>query len=246
MENFLFFYQEIINLRQFIDSHGQFISQETLDSQDSQPTQISAKRISDFLCGILRNLTVQSTQISGAYATELHHEAEFVMAAWADEMFFHQVDWKGRSDWKDNLLEARMFESYSAGTIFFEKLDILLKQEDRADRDLAKIYLLALKFGFEGKYRGSSSAKRLMDYRSRLFTFIMNREASIADSPTHLFQQAYNHTINDKGESTYLPSMKRWILSFGVFVLLYALASIVIWNSYINPILEIINPYIGL
>jgi len=48
------------------------------------------------------------------------------MVSLADEFFLHILDWKGQDTWRQQLLEAKLFNSQAAGQRIFENLEILL------------------------------------------------------------------------------------------------------------------------
>ena len=244
LDSFRKFYRDVVSLRRVVSGKGQVLLRPLADAGEGPAEHMVASAVSEYLCSELRKGALAATQFGGTYAARLYREAEFVMAALADEIFLHHVNWYGQSDWKDNLIEARMFESYSAGNVFFDNLDSLLKKADRADLGLATIYLLALQLGFEGKYRGTVAKQDLYDYRHRLFVFIMKREPQIAANEGPLFPEAYSRTINADSDRKWLPSSRRWFAAIIVFLIFYALVSFLIWGRYIDPILEVINPFI--
>ena len=107
-------------------------------------------------------------------------EAQYVMAALADDVFIH-LNWEGKHAWTSNLLEAALFGSHTAGEKVFEKLDRLLRDRDPADRSLAAVYLNALSLGFRGKYYGVNDHGRLRRYRNELFAFIFRQPADLVN-----------------------------------------------------------------
>ncbi len=84
------------------------------------------------LIALFRRNAVQILRAAGK-PTDNYFEAQYVMAAFADDVFIH-LDWEGRRAWTSNLLEATLFQSHVAGEMFFEKLDRLLRDRDPADK----------------------------------------------------------------------------------------------------------------
>ena len=91
---------------------------------------------------------------AGTYGSEFYREAQYVMAALADEVFL-QLDWEGRNYWLSNLIESQIFQTHISGELFFQRLDRILQERDPALRELAAVYFMALSMGFRGRYRGT-------------------------------------------------------------------------------------------
>jgi type VI secretion system protein ImpK len=177
------------------------------------------------------------------YAIKVFAEAQYVMAALADDLFLH-LEWVGRDAWQGNLLEAQLFRSHRAGEAIFERLEILLRNRNPVYRGLAEVYLLALGLGFQGRFRGRPEGpERLAVYRQRLFEFIYDRPPQLAEPGVRLFPQAHANTL-DPGESRKLPYLRPWLWAFAALFLLWALLSLPLWELLTDPLeglLEIIN-----
>lgn len=78
------------------------------------------------------------------------NDAKFALAAFADEVVFHS-QWPGKTQWLSNPLQYQFFQLNTAGDVFFDKLNALHGQRNRAN--VAQIYFLCLALGFQGKYR---------------------------------------------------------------------------------------------
>ena len=125
---------------------------------------------------------------------KLFHEAQYVMAALADEVFLG-LEWVGRGAWLGNLLEDQLFHTRRAGERIFEGVrQFRLRERDLARRELAAVYLLALSLGFEGPYRGTPGAPELEEHRRHLFEFVYLRPPHPRSGERRLFPQAYAHT----------------------------------------------------
>lgn len=154
-------------------------------------------------------------------------EAQYVMAALADEVFLHALEWEGKAAWRDNLIEARLFGTYVGGERFFVKLDELLHRDDPADRDLAAIFLMALAAGFKGKYRGNNDKGAVKACRRKLHTFLVRHDPDFAERG-ELFPEAYAQTLSG-GDPTMLPDARPWVILFASFLLVFLVASHVLW-----------------
>jgi type VI secretion system protein ImpK len=160
---------------------------------------------------------------------EIYREAQFVMAALADETFLH-LGWSGNDAWKRSLLETQLFGSYSASQEFFRRLDNLLDRDDTALADLALIYLLALSLGFRGKHRGDEGAVTIKRYRDCLLGFVKRARPELMESKQVADAQAYRYTVNDPSER-WLPSPFRWFLLLGISIGAYFVVQHLMWND---------------
>jgi type VI secretion system protein ImpK len=171
----------------------------------------------------------------GDYAEVLYKEAQYVMTALADEIFLY-LDWPGSQDWRLNILESQLFRSHRAGELVFEKIDKLLQERNPLYIDLAKINLITLGLGFQGKYRGIEDGEyQLAGYRRRLFEFVTNEEPELRDESRHLVPEAYASTL-DEGAGAKLPYMGLWAVAFGVVVLLWLITGHAFWKYLIAPV----------
>lgn len=191
------------------------------------------------LQSLLEMQALEAGRRGGEYGVLYYREAQYVMAALADEVFLH-LDWPGRGRWKDDLLETRLFGTYSAGEKLFRDLDKLLAGGDRVQAEIALIYLLALSLGFRGKYRGAKHGPRLADYRKQLYAYIYQRRPDLADQTRRLAAQAYDHTQMD-AVPRMLPSPARWFWGLGAAVVAYIIVGHLLWADAVAPLLEVLD-----
>jgi len=191
------------------------------------------------LQALLEGQALDAGRRGGEYGVLFYRESQYVMAALADEVFV-TTKWPGQEAWKQDLLETRLFGTYSAGQQFFQRLDKLLEGNERAHAELGLIYLLALSFGFRGKYRGADADHILDQYRRRLFSFVYRRQPGLLDSGRQLCAETYEHTL---GEATgrLLPSPIRWFFIFGVTALIYLVAQHFVWDHLTNDLETLLN-----
>lgn len=199
----------------------------------------TAEYILSQLQTFIENQAVKVSYGGGSYAENYYSQAEFIMVALADEVFLN-MDWPGKAYWESNLLEQRCYNTHSAGQVFFDKLDTLLERKDPVTTDLAVLFLNALGLGFQGKYRHFDDKGMLSLYRKRLFTFINRREPYLFEKRTHLFPDAYSHTL-EGSVTKELPSYRNWLLLFGGIGLVYLLASYIIWFSATMSISRVVD-----
>ncbi len=177
------------------------------------------------LLALFRRNAMHVLRVSGT-PTESYFEAQYVMAAFADEVFIH-MDWEGQRTWTSNLLESTLFHSHVAGELFFQKLDRLLQNRDPADKSLAAVYLTALSLGFRGKYHGVNDRGRLRGYRQDLFGFVFQHPTDLANESRLAFPDAYVQNI--RKEKKKLTNPKLWVGVFGLVLLSYLAVSHGLW-----------------
>ena len=156
-----------------------------------------------------------------------YFEAQYIMAAFADEVFIH-LDWEGGPAWTSNLLESTLFQSHVAGEAFFEKVDQLLSDRDPACKGLAAVYLTALSLGFRGKYYGVNDHGRLRHYRRELFAFAFNEQTDLTGESRIAFPDAYVQSLRKEAKRK-LTNPRVWVGVLGIVFLSYLIISHGIW-----------------
>lgn len=251
LDQFREFFREVTILRDQalrggIDDTGDYEDTEAEDavatdsSEDAPPpplpwrsegdsSALNAEKALQHLQSVLELQALEAGRRGGDYGVQYYKEAQYVMAVLADEIFLN-LNWPGRSAWKSDLLETRLFGTYNAGEQFFKRLQNLLETGDQVRSELAIVYLLALSLGFKGRYRGMSSTSRLDDYRRQLFHYISKRQPELMDEAMRLCPQAYDHTARE-ATIRWLPSPTRWYGLLAASILLYILVSHFVWSS---------------
>ncbi|MEQ8603571.1 MAG: DotU family type IV/VI secretion system protein [Marivibrio sp.] len=195
---------------------------------------LSAEEALQQLQSLLEMQALEAGRRGGEYGVLYYKEAQYVMAALADEIFLH-LDWPGRTAWREDLLETRLFGSYAAGEKLFQRLDRLLQSGDRVQAELAVVYLLALSLGFRGKYRGAKHDQKLIDYRKQLYYYIYQRRPDLADQTRRLTPQAYDQTQGE-ARARMLPSPARWYWLFAAVLLGFILLGHVLWTGAVQEL----------
>lgn len=178
------------------------------------------------LIALFRRNAVQILRAAGK-PTDNYFEAQYVMAAFADDVFIH-LDWEGRRAWTSNLLESTLFQSHVAGELVFEKLDRLLRDRDPVDRSLAAIYLSALSLGFRGKYHGLNDHGMLRRYRHELFTFVFRQPPDLTSDAKVAFPDSYVSNLK-KEKRKKLTNPRVWLAVLAFVVAIYIAASHGVW-----------------
>ncbi len=240
LKQFREFYSEIIRQKEKIGPSVTISPESEPEVEEvSQSGKESAHPIHLALMHILEQQVLDSRRNGGEFGVSYYKEAQYVMAALADEIFLH-TKWDGRELWKSDLLEFKLFGTHIAGELFFEKLDALLKEQDPAQVELAAVYHLALSLGFKGKYHGKDDGGLIEHYLRQIFAFIFKREPDIADESKQLFQEAYTYTL-DKGKGGRLPYLKTWFGIIAIIIILYMIASHGVWNYLTSDLVEIVE-----
>ena len=131
------------------------------------PTQSDTRsnsRIDEVRQSLITLLEQQSQRIGdigGTIGFGLFREAEYVMAALADETLLN-ARWSGREQW--SLLEQELFHTHASGDLFFHKLDRLLTGGS-ASNDLAMIYFQALALGLSAAFNAPIPEPRFGVFR---------------------------------------------------------------------------------
>jgi type VI secretion system protein ImpK len=180
------------------------------------------------MIALFRRNGIQILRAAGK-PTDNYLEAQYVMAAFADDVFIH-LQWEGRRAWTSNLLESALFQSHVAGEKVFEKLDRLLRHRDPANKSLAAVYLSALSLGFRGKYHGLNDHGKLRRYRRDLFDFIFNKPADLLNESKVAFPDSYVQNVR-KEKRKKLTNPRVWLAVLGVVFLTYLAASHGVWLS---------------
>jgi len=182
------------------------------------------------LRGLLERQAARARQWGGAYGQTLYAEAQYVMAALADETLLLRVDWNGRDAWQNRLLETALFGSSLAGERVFERLDALLADPGRAHPSLATLYLIALALGFRGRYWRPEDEGQLRVYRAALARIITRAVPDAGEVGPRLFDQPYRHTV-ERGRAVRLPGLRPWLAATAAVMLLFLTCGYGLWHS---------------
>lgn len=233
LERFWAFHAEVAALKRKVAGHGWGVA--APEAEDGEPPQggalapgSMAPAVSQHLQDVLRRDGADAARIGGAYGARLFQEAQYVMAALADEIFLHQLDWPGRRAWTAVLLEDRLFGSHRAGEQIFRNIDELLDGRSAAHGELAVLYLLALRLGFRGRHRDDPDEAAIDRYKERLFRFVTNRPPRLADPVERFFPEGYRRRLAE-GPPRYLPHLRRWAGIAAALALVYLLATHLLW-----------------
>ena len=221
------FYREMINVKRLLKSGASLAA---TGSPDKSPDNRAADAVAERLTAIMETQAMLAGR-RGADYTGIYRQAEYVMAALADEILLHQVNWIGKNAWNNHLMEYRLFGTRVAGEEFFRRLERLLQTPDPMYKDLATVYLMTIMLGFRGKYSGGNDRGAIDFYRRQLFTFIFHGQPELKKETKRLFPDAYLHTVEDGAMRNKLPQIKMWYILFAALLVIYVLISRWIWTN---------------
>lgn len=178
------------------------------------------------LIALFRRNTVQILRAAGK-PTDNYLEAQYVMAAFADDIFIH-LEWEGRRAWMSNLLESALFQSHIAGEKVFQSLDRLLRDHDPAKKSLAAVYLSALSLGFRGKYHGLNDHGKLRRYRRELFDFIFRQPVDLLNESKIAFPDSYLQNVRQEKRKK-LTNPRVWLAVLAFVLIAYLAVAHGLW-----------------
>lgn len=236
IKDFRSFYEEVVLLKAMALS-GALLA-EAREGEDAAPSTL-CKKIHDKLMGILTTQYQYIERHGGGFAARYYREAQYIMVALADEVFL-DLEWIGKEEWKDHLLEASLFKTQVAGEKFFSNLDEFLAVRDPANSDIGVLYIFALGLGFKGKYKGIDDRGELKEYREQLQARVMHGSPYAMEEFTTIFPEAYKSTI-DSREGAKVPTARRWAMILGYVILAYLVLAWIIWATSIGEIENLVD-----
>ena len=212
----------------------------SLDSPDEPEGELTSLTLLVWqnMIALFRRNGIQILRAAGK-PTDNYLEAQYVMAAFADDVFIH-LNWEGRRAWTSNLLESALFKSHIAGEKVFDKLDRLLRHRDPANKSLAAVYLSALALGFRGKYHGLNDHGKLRRYRRDLYDFIFSKPADLTNESKVAFPDSYVQNVR-KEKRKKLTNPRVWVAVLAFVFLVYVAASHGVWVSLTSRLEQVNN-----
>ncbi len=230
LDRFAAFYEELAGVKQAI-ADSRLAAYLARDGQEParDPMELAAI-LSSHLRQLLETHAKEVRDNSTETVCKAFRMAQFVMAALTDELLLLDVTWEGREAWLHFLLEQKLFHSSSAGEKFFNYAERLAdsRSKDALHIDLASVFLIAMKLGFQGQYRGSQGVAELDKLRQRLLRFIdAKRQAKVEQL---MFEQAYAHQLAEKTQPRLAP-LNRWYRFGAIALLVYLVFSTGVWMT---------------
>ncbi|HET9453328.1 MAG TPA: DotU family type IV/VI secretion system protein [Gemmatimonadaceae bacterium] len=226
------FYNEIVSHKhqkaEFTAGFATAVMDYTADLTPDAAAQQLQKRLSEIL-----ELQAAEASWMGGEAASRFPDAQYAMAALADEVFSH-LDWAGKEAWPRYLVEQKLFKSNAKDIEFFRRVDRLLKNEaekpSAAAKDLARMYLLVLAAGFQGKYRPFGLTRPLAEYRRRLYEFVSGKDPLLIYSEERkLFPESAERVEVGRAVSRF-SMLQQWAAVLVILLIGYAVISQMAWN----------------
>ena len=242
LDQFREFYRELIRLKQRVSQDSWVYVEEKeaeASAEEWSPTAVWQR-----LLGLLERQALVSRRKGGEFGEQFYREAQYLMAALADDVFLH-LPWRGSESWSSNLLETKLFKSHHAGGAIFRRLDQVLAGRDPLHLDMAKLYLLALSLGFQGKFRGvPDGARQLATYKHEVLEFISERDAKFQTSTSQIFPEAYASTV-DQGSARKLPYLEKWLAAYPIVTGAWILTGWWMWSRITADLKTVIERILG-
>ena len=227
IEKFHEFYEELLRLTKQVEK-GNWVFDATKPYRTEGVSNATPSAIWQQLVALLERQSLEAGK-NGAFAVQVYREAQYAMAALADEVFL-RLDWEGREAWKDHLLEYRLFQTHYAGEEVFRRIDKLLRDGHTAYQELARVYLIVLGLGFEGKYyKEPEIIPPIASYRRGLFFFVFGRDPLAVRGDERVMPQAYETTL-DVSDPSRLPYVRPWLRVIAAILILWLLGAHLIWR----------------
>jgi type VI secretion system protein ImpK len=191
-----------------------------------------AAALSHELCQLIDLQSLEAGRVGGRAGVDTHLQARYLKAALADELMLH-TDWAGRAHWHHVLIEATLFQTAHAGQQVFADIDALLRERDPVRRPVARLYLLLLAFGFQGRWRGKASLVQIADYRRDLYQFAWQRVPGQGGRDAVLSGQPYASTLaGGAGQRLAKPSRRSAVLVLALLAVLGLSELLWLWQSW--------------
>ncbi len=241
LARFAEFYEEVAQLKLAIREGrlplylaGESASKETISVTAADLAALVSQRLKTRLQNQAKQVALIGTQAE----IDSHAIARYAMAALADELFIIEIEWPGREFWQQYLLERALVGTSCAGCHFFEHLDELLDARivGPLEEELGAVFLMSLRLGFQGQYRGNQGEQQLRHYNTRLIRLIGNADAGHQVS----FPQAYQHRLVGANDERMAP-VSRWYRFAAVGLGVYLLISTIVWVTMTNRLIDLIS-----
>jgi type IV/VI secretion system ImpK/VasF family protein len=231
LAKFRAFYNEIIRFQhqksEFTAGFATAIVTEyTADLSPDAAAEGLSKRLSELL-----ELQAAEAKWMGGEAADRYPDAQYAMAALADETFEH-MEWEGQPAWTKYSLERRINQTNASDVELFRRIDKLLKEspDSVVARDLARVYLLVLAAGFQGKWRPFELTRPIAEYRRRLYEYVHDADSLMLYAPERkIFPEAASQTLEGAAVARF-SAAQRWAAILIFLVISYTVIAHIAWS----------------
>lgn len=209
------------------------LSESSVEESTEKMSTPQLAALSHRLRAIVRNVTTGPLQLSAD--PESLAAVGFALVALVDEWLISQVHWSGAEAWSQQPLELQMYGSTTAGRVLFTQMEALADSRvaPATRRQLAGVYLLCLRLGFCGEWRGAE--EQLMSYRRQLLQWLPQGEPD-----EDAFPQAYAHCKSGAVEERLAPLSRFWKWC-ALGLLVYCAVSLLLWMWLSQPLVSLLQ-----
>jgi len=236
VEQFREFYAELMNLKRR-RAAWQVPSVPTGDEEPLDQASAAGAGSLDIdtvahrLAMVLERQSKEAGRLGGHYGEGLYREAQYLMAALADEICIHDMPGGHVDAWTPRLLERRLFGTWEAGEEVFVRIERLLSGHETVNPELAVVYLMALALGFQGRYRGRGDGGEIARLKVELHKLLFSRTPEIDQAGKRVSNQPYQHTVHH-ADTRPVPHLRRWLLAIaGAIVTLLVVGQVLWWKA---------------
>ena len=148
--------------------------------------------------------------------------------------------WHGANYWRQNCLETKVFQTQVAGERIFSQIESLLRTNDPLQRGLARLYLLCLSLGFQGKFRTQGNSQ-ILSYKQQLFSFIYHRSTTLMQGDRAYILEDSLSFVFTEAPTKGLPDLRAWSLTALSVLLIYLFVSYGIWILISQDLHEVLE-----
>lgn len=241
-EEFDIFYYELLRIKEVaLRSAPPPLTASQSEDEDSKTITVSGpvlalqERLTDFFDLQKERLH----RIAVGPSSLFIQEAQYIFVAMADEVMISH-NWHGADYWRQNCLETKIFQTQVAGERIFSQIESLLKTNDPLQRELARLYLLCLALGFQGKFRAQGNSQ-ILSYKQQLFSFIYHRSSSLAQGEREYMLEDSLKFVFTEAPTKGLPDLRAWAVTALSVLVIYLLVSYGIWMAISQDLHEVLQ-----
>ncbi len=198
---------------------------------------VAARRMGEALDAIRLALARQAGARAPVGDVDQAEALQFAFAQVIDETLLN-APWQGRAAWSEHLLEWRMFKTRSGGAQLIERIDAITRTNDRANHEIAELYLYCLSLGYAGRLRDRPEAiVELARRRAMLFDFLYPGMPGVDDPDFILAEAPDDNLLRTAPDRRGLAQRMRVYLLAAAALSVPLALSIVIWFS-LRPIVS--------
>lgn len=235
------FYYELLRVKEAALRSGNTIS--TIEEQTDDPKTITvsgpALSFQERIVTFFDQQRERLHRISIGPNAIFIQEALYVFITLADEIMIN-LSWHGADYWRQNCLETKIFQTQVGGEKIFTQINTLLKINDPLQRELARIYLLSLSLGFQGRFREQDN-HQILSYKQQLFSFIYRRSPSLAEGTHDNLLDDSLMSVFTESPTKGLPDIRPWSLAALSVLLIYLFVSYGIWTIISQDLHEVLQ-----